>query len=235
VENLLLSLIILIEFVLVVTTSAPLFLANRFRKSPNLGIGVWFGLFFSAMIAGFISVGIAGFSILLTWRSLSTQESIWVILAGSIAPWLLLAFAGVLLALGNQKLEPMFQKRAEIDLLSQLAPREIMKFHKARVFELEVPGFYALSRNYDIYVSKAVFKLTQKQQEAILWHEYGHIRLGHQNLKRITNLVLQLSSWFAVSRGFAYEVAKLCELAADKYALKRVYSKDLYEARKLFS
>lgn len=233
-DNLLLLLIVLIEYVLVVTTSAPLFLANRFRKSPNLGIGVWFGLFFSAMIAGVMSLGIATYSIFATWQSIRESDSLWLTLAGSVAPWLLLAFAGVLLALGNQKLEPMFQKRAELDLLSQLAPREIMTFHKARVFELEVPGFYALSRGYQIYVSKAVFKLSEKQQNAILWHEYGHIRLNHELLKRITNFVLQLSSWFAVSRGFAYEVAKLCELSADKYALKRVYSKDLYEARKLF-
>jgi hypothetical protein len=40
--------------------------------------------------------------------------------------------------------------------------------------------------------------------------------------------------WFAVSRAFSKEVDRLCELAADNYALRKVYSKDLYEARALF-
>lgn len=234
-ENLLLLLIVLIEYVLVVTTSAPLFLANRFRKSPNLGIGIWFGLFFSAMTAGVMALSITVYSVFSTWKSLGQTQDLGFVLAASLAPWLLLAMAGILLALANNRLEPMFQKRSVIDLTASLAPREVMVFHKAKVFELEVPGFYALSKDYKIFVSKAVFALPQKQQDAILWHEYGHLRLGHQNLKLITSFMLQLTTWFAVSRGFAYEVNKLCELSADKYALKRVYSRDLYEARKNFS
>jgi hypothetical protein len=31
-----------------------------------------------------------------------------------------------------------------------------------------------------------------------------------------------------------YEIDRLCELSADKYALHRVYSKDLIEARSKF-
>jgi len=234
VETSIYLLVILIEYVLLVTTSAPFLMANRFTKTPNLGIGIWFALFFSAMVAGIISVGIAAWSIIETYYRLQESQEIWVVLAASIAPWLMLGMAGILLALSNQKLEPMFRAAQEIDLLSKLAVREVETFHKAKVYELDVPGYIGIARDYEIYLSREVFTLPQRQLNAIYWHEYGHIRLGHRRLKRFTNLMMQLAPWFAVSRGFSYEIAKLCELAADQYALKRVYSKDLIEARRLF-
>ncbi len=227
-------LLVLIEYVLLVSTAAPFILVNRFSKTPNLGIAVWFLLFFSAMAAAITAVGIATWSIIETYYLLQTATDLWLILAVSIAPWLMLALAGILLALSNQRLEPLFRAAKQFDQLAQLARREVESFHKAKVYELEVPGYIALTKGYAIYLSKAVFDLPDKQLAAILWHEYGHIRLKHQRLKRITNLMMQLTPWFVVSRGFAFEVAKLCEIAADKYALKRVYSKDLSEARAHF-
>lgn len=228
-------LLVLIEYVLLVSTAAPFILVNRFSKTPNLGIAIWFLLFFSAMASAITAMGIAAWSIIETYYLLQTATDLWLILAASIAPWLMLAFAGILLALSNQKLEPLFRAAKQFDQLAQLARREVESFHKAKVYELEIPGFLALTKGYAIYLSKAVFDLPEKQLNAILWHEYGHIRLKHQRLKRFTNLMMQLTPWFVVSRGFAFEVAKLCEIAADRYALKRVYSKDLVEARQHFN
>lgn len=228
-------LLVLIEYVLLVSTAAPFILVNRFSKVPNLGIAIWFLLFFSAMASAITAVGIAAWSIIETYYLLQTATDLWLILAASIAPWLMLAFAGILLALSNQKLEPLFRAAKQFDQLAQLARREVESFHKAKVYELEIPGFLALTKGYAIYLSKDVFDLPEKQLNAILWHEYGHIRLKHQRLKRFTNLMMQLTPWFVVSRGFAFEVAKLCEIAADRYALKRVYSKDLVEARQHFN
>lgn len=228
-------LVVLIEYLLLVTTSAPFLLANRFRKAPEIGIGVWLALFFSAMLAGFWAVGIATWSVIETYSRLQDGGDIWFILGASFAPWVMLGLAGILLALSNQRLEPMFQAAREFDLLSQLTVREVESFKKAKVYELDVPGFIAITRDHNIYLSTEVFKLPLRQYQAVLWHEYGHIRLKHQRLKRFTNLMMQLAPWFAVSRGFSYEIAKLCELAADNYALRKVYSKDLIEARKLFA
>ena len=227
-------LVVLIEYLLLVTTSAPLLLANRFSKFPNLGIAVWFFLFFTAMAAALSAFGIAAWSIIETYYLLQSSTDIWLILAASFAPWVMLAFAGILLALSNQKLEPLFQAAKEFDDLARLARREVESFHKAKVYELELPGYFAMTKGYEIYLSKAVFDLPERQLNAVLWHEYGHIRLRHNSLKRFTRLMMQLAPWFAVSRGFSYEVAKLCEIAADRYALKRVYSKDLVEARQHF-
>ena len=228
-------LLVLIEYVLLVSTAAPFILVNRFTKTPSVGIAVWFTLFFTAMAAAVLAVGIAVWSIVETYLLLQTKTDIWLILAVSFAPWLLLAFAGILLALSNQRLEPLFRAAKEFDQLAQLARREVEAFHRAKVYELEIPGFIALTKGYQIYLSRAVFDLPEQQLNAVLWHEYGHIRLGHQRLKRITHLMMQLTPWFVVSKAFNAEVARLCETSADKYALKRDYSKDLAEARAHFS
>ena len=228
-------LLVLVEYVLLVSTAAPFVLVNRFGKHPSLGIAIWFTLFFTAMAAAILALGIAAWSIIETYYLLQTTTDIWLVLAVSLAPWLLLGFAGILLALSNQKLEPLFRAAKDFDQLAKLARREVETFHTAKVYELEIPGFLAITKSYEIYLSKAVFDLPEQQLKAILWHEYGHIRLGHQRLKRVTHLMMQLTPWFAVSRAFNLEVARLCEVAADKYALKRVYSKDLAEARANFS
>lgn len=226
--------VILIEYVLLVTTAAPMFLVGRFRRIPTFGILVWFLLFFSVVAATAVSLALASWSIFETYLRLQSGESIWFVLLASVAPWALLGFAGILLALANQKLAPLFVQGKKADYLSLIAPRELFKYRRARVYELDVPNYFAFTKDLGIYLTKAAFELPHEQLQAILRHEYGHIKLGHQNLKRITGLAVQLLPWFAVSRAFSKEIERLCEIAADNYALRRVYSKDLFEARKLF-
>ena len=112
--------------------------------------------------------------------------------------------------------------------------RQIMAYRKAQIMELDVPGYFALTRDKQIYLSKAVFELPAKQLTAIMRHEYGHIKLRHQNLKQFAYLIYQLFPWVVASRALVYEIDRLCELSADKYAIYRVYSKDLFEARSKF-
>lgn len=226
--------VILIEYVLFVTTAAPMFLVSRFNKAPNLGIGVWVGLFLSVVIATVLALGLATWSIFETYLRLQTGESIWFTLLASIAPWAMLGFAGILMALANQKLAPLYVQGRKADYLSLLVPREIFKYRRAKVYELDLPGYYAFTKDLGIYMTTASFELPHQQLQAVLRHEYGHIKLGHNNLKKITALAVQLMPWFAVSRAFSKEVDRLCELSADNYALRRVYSKDLFEARRLF-
>lgn len=226
--------VILVEYVLLVTTAAPMFLVGRFSRIPNLGILVWFLLFFSVVLATVVAIALASWSIFETYLRLQAGESIWFVLLASIAPWALLGFAGILLALGNQKLAPLFVQGKKADYLSLIAPRELFKYRRAKVYELDVPNYFAFTKDLGIYLTKAAFELPHEQLQAILRHEYGHIKLGHQNLKRITGLAVQLLPWFAVSRAFSKEVERLCEIAADNYALRRVYSRDLFEARKRF-
>jgi Zn-dependent protease with chaperone function len=228
-------LILLTEWVLLVTVAAPLFFAGRFNKSPNLGLWLWFLSLGSAVAATIAATLIGSYSIFTTWLRLREGQDIFFTLAASIAPWLLMGFAGILIALANQRLAPMFDlaKRYQ-PRLSEVA-RQISKYRRATVYELEVPGFVAITKDNGIYLSEAVFELPAKQLEAILRHEYGHIKLGHERVKAFAYGVYQLLPWFAASRALVFEVDRLVELSADKYALKRVYSKDLAEARAHFS
>jgi Zn-dependent protease with chaperone function len=235
VETSLYLLILLSEWVLLVTVSAPLFFAGRFKRAPNLGLWLWFLSLGTAVLASAAAIALAAWSIFSTWRALQQDQDLWFVLAASVAPWLLLGFTGILLALANQRLAPLF------DVATRYAPqlehlaRQISQYRMATVYELDVPGYLAITRDKNIYLSKAVFELPAKQLEAILRHEYGHIKLGHERVKSFAYLVYQLFPWFAASRALVFEVDKLVELSADKYALKRVYSKDLAEARARFS
>ena len=233
-ETPLFLLILLIEWVMLVTVAAPLFFAGRFDKTPNIGIWLWFTVLISAVLATAISLVIATVSIFTTWQNLSAGQNLGITLLASFAPWVLLGAAGILLALANQRLAPLFAIRDKLDPLTNLMARQIMAYRKAQIMELDVPGYFALTRDKQIYLSKAVFELPAKQLTAIMRHEYGHIKLRHQNLKQFAYLIYQLFPWVVASRALVYEIDRLCELSADKYALHRVYSKDLFEARSKF-
>ena len=227
-------LIALIELVLLVTVAAPMFYAGRFRKTPNLGIFLWFGALVSSMIAAVLAIGIACYFVFDTYNSLQQGDDPVLLVLISFAPWLLLGVAGILMAIANQRLAPLFEVTPELGSMEDLGARYVRDYKKARVLELEIPGYFALTRDKDIYLSSAAHALPQRQLEAILRHEYGHIRLHHQLLKRFAYLIYQLLPWVVASRALKREIDVLCELAADNYALKKVYSKDLYSARRLF-
>ena len=220
---------------MLVTIAAPLFFAGRFDSHPDIGMALWFISLLAAMLATVGAVGIASWSIFETWLRLSESADLGFTLAASVAPWLLLAVAGILMALVNQRLAPLFQVASEIDVLAHQISRAVTTHRGVPVIELDLPGYFAVTRNKKIYLSKAAFKLPQRQLDAVLRHEMGHIKLHHESLKRCAYLIYQLLPWVAAARALRYEVDRLCELSADKYALRKVYSKDLHEARRLFT
>ena len=219
-------LILLIEWVMLVTVAAPMFFAGRFNKAPNIGVWLWFTVLISAVLATTVSVVIATVSIFTTWQNLAAGQHLGITLLASFAPWVLLGAAGILLALANQRLAPLFAIGVKLDPLADRTARQIM--------ELAVPGCFALTRDKQIYLSKAVFELPARQLAAIMRHEYGHIKFRHQNLKQFAYLIYRLFPWLVASRALVYETDRLLELSADKYAIYRVYSKDLIEARSKF-
>ena len=228
-------LIILIEWVMLITVAGPLFFAGRFNKTPNIGIWFWFTILISAVLATAVSVVIATASIFTTWQNLATGQSLGITLLASFAPWLLLGAAGILLALANQRLAPLFTIMEKQDPLADRTARQIMAYRKAQIMELDVPGYFALTRDKQIYLSKAVFELPAKQLAAIMRQEYGHIKFRHQDLRQFAHLFYRLFPWVVASRALVHEIERLCELSAYKYAIYRVYSKDLIEAKSKFS
>ncbi|NCV36557.1 MAG: hypothetical protein EBW70_00635 [Actinobacteria bacterium] len=212
-ENNLYLLILLLEWVLLVTIAAPMFFAGRFRGAPTLGI--------SSILATVGAFGLASYSVFTTYQNLQAESDLGFVLIASFAPWVLLGLAGILIAVGNQRLAPLFEVSPELGDMESLGGRYIMNYRRARIVELEIPGYFALTRAKTIYLSKAVFELPSKQLDAILRHEYGHIKLRHGLIKKLAYLIYQLMPWVVASRALKREVDVLCELAADNYALER--------------
>ncbi len=230
----LLGLVLLLELALAISTAAPLALSGKFQANPNLGIAIWFSLLLTSVVAIFGALIIAFASVFQSYFSLQAGEDLGQILLVSFAPWVLLGFAGVLMAITNLRLAPYFQS-IESDLdLGRLSKSTGIEFEGVQIRELFVPGYLAITQSGVIYLSSAALALEDQKLNAILWHEYGHIRLGHHVLKTVSAFALTVAPWFLVSRVFNFELARLCELAADRYALKRVDHKVISEARGLF-
>ena len=228
-----------IEWIILVTTLAPLLLPKRFDARPQLGIAVWFATFLSAGLASLLAVGIAIWAYSDTLIALNSNaigdEKWYLALIVSFAPWLALAIGGITLALINIKLEPMFEAAREIVPLLDLGKQPLLNFMGTPVSVVQLPFAYALATNREIIISQfAVDHLSKDELDAVLWHELGHVKSKHFALKKLARLIGTLSSRLAASRLIVAEAERLCEISADNYALKKVTAPTLRLARKLF-
>ena len=103
-SNLLVAIPLLIEWVLVVTIATPFALVNnRFVYAhPRFGLTLWFTAFTTSALALLTALGLAVWSIFDTYATLQTVSGaadFWPSIASSFAPWLLLAFGGIMMAL----------------------------------------------------------------------------------------------------------------------------------------
>lgn len=229
-----------IEWVILVTTLAPHVFVGRFANRPNLGIAIWFAAFLSAGIATLIAVGISIWGYAHTFNSLNDSElgssSWWLALLLSFAPWITLALGGISLALVNQRLEPIIQTAKDVQPLLNLSKVPLMNFFGVPVSTVEVPFAYAFATSKEILLSKFVVDhLSKTELDAVLWHEYYHVRKYHFWLKRLARLIRVLSPRIAASRALVTEVEKLIEISADAFASSKTNRPTVELARKLFS
>ena len=229
-----------LEWIILVTTLAPMVLPKRFDSRPQLGIAIWFSTFLSAGVATVLAIASAIWAYSDTLIALNSNEfgneNWYLALIVSFGPWLALAVGGITLALINIKLEPMFESAREIVPLLDLGKKPLMNFMGTPVAVVQLPFAYALATNREILISQfALDHLSKNELDAVLWHELGHVKYKHFALKRLARLIAALSSRLAASRAMVAEVERLCELAADKYALKKVTAPTLRLARKLFT
>ncbi len=230
----LIGILLLVELVLLISTAAPLSLSGRFNQAPNLGIGIWFLLFFTALVATLAALLIAIGFVFRSYFELQSGRGLLETLAISFAPWLLLGFGGVLLAITNLRLAPYFEARNQNLDLDSLATKHFEEFEGVLVRELALPGYFAIAQRNQIFLSTQALRLPIEQKQAVLWHELGHLKLGHLRLKAVSAFALTVAPWFLVSKVFDYELRRLCERAADNYALRKVDVSALKAARRLF-
>lgn len=228
-----------IEWVIVVTTLAPIFLTNKFRNAPQLGIAIWFAAFLSAGVATLSVLALSVWAYFDTLTALNADvlgsASWFAALIVSFAPWVALAVGGISLALINSRIEPLVANAKEIAPIIAMTKQPLMHFMGVRVYQVELPFAFALASNRDILISTFVKEhLSQNELDAVLWHELGHVKQKHFALKRLARLIRVLSPKLAASRALLNEIEILCEISADKFALKKVNAPTLKLARSLF-
>ena len=165
-SNLLVAIPLLIEWVLVVTIATPFALVNnRFVYAhPRFGLTLWFTAFTTSALALLTALGLAVWSIFDTYATLQTASGaadFWPSIASSFAPWLLLAFGGISLALITQRLEPLGS-------LDATAPTSItggstLRLHRGvRVVVVEIPVVLAFSLGRSITSTDAQIVVTRQ-------------------------------------------------------------------------
>ena len=227
-----------LEWVIVASTIAPLWL-GMFSKRPKLGIAMWLLLFFSAAVATGVAAALAVWGVIDNFNNLEQhRQNLPLTIAFSLAPWLLFALAGVAINLINLKLEPIIQRFKAVLTSPSLPARPYKKFQKVpvEIIQLEALAAFSTDRpNRRILLSSmAVNELSEPELEAVLWHEYAHLRMGHPLLKRLVRLVATLTGFVKASKVMNHEVDRLCELAADDFALKHVDAALLASVRSKF-
>lgn len=236
----------LLELALLITTLAPLLLPGRMRNRPTLGIFAWVTLLASSLAATAAALGLAVWSVVQAWFDLSApaqpidDSRRWqIVVLANFGPWILLALAGITFALINLRLEPHLTAAREAHPRIMAATKRIGEFKGVEYRSVASPAFISftttLGRDQVIVLSTAALdSLSAEELDAVLWHEFAHIRLGHNRLKRSLGLFANLTSRFLASRVMAREIELLCELAADRYAQKHTNHQVLLAARAKF-
>jgi Zn-dependent protease with chaperone function len=230
---------IAVEWVILVTTAAPLLLVGRFDKNPRLGLTVWFASFLSSGLATVLAIGVAVASIFETYVKLAANpvgSSGWLATLGiSFAPWFILAISGIALALTNQRLEPILASAREVSPMIDAALRPWMKFQGYQVTRIELPiMFAAVARGKILISTTAARTLRESELHAVFWHEIGHLRGNHNELKQLAGFVRSLAPWLVASQALVNEVNRLSEIDADRFALRNVEQELLSATRSKF-
>ncbi|MEN9606327.1 MAG: hypothetical protein RL605_155 [Actinomycetota bacterium] len=236
-----------VEWVILVTSLVPLLARNRENRHPNIAIFSLFAALTSAVLASLLALAIAVQYVVELWQKLNatspaerdiseTLQSV----AVSFAPWLLLAIAGITIALINLRLEPQIQaaREAHPQLAQLLTPAG--RFAGREYFSVAANAYLSFTTKLDgrqvIVISNAALaSLTEEELAAVLWHELAHIRLGHHRFKVMAQLLEAITPRIAASKTLVVELARLSEVAADNYAAKHVTRELLEKARALFA
>lgn len=229
-----------IELTVLITTIAPPALSGRFDRRPNLGIAIWLSSFLIAFLSTLTALIIAVWSVFDTWRELEAHsQPLWHTVVFSLAPWLILGLAGISMALVAQKLDSVFEARRSDAFARDLPSAPLLNFHGLEVRIIEVSAWVAFTKGFGsrarTYVSRGVYAgLDPQAFEALLWHERAHALHWHNAIKGVVSLIRHLGGIMLASRVLSAEVDRLCELAADLSAGRRVGIPAVEQARSHF-
>lgn len=229
-------LIVALELLVAITIWAPAALPGGFARRPQLGIVVWLSSFILATILLAVAATVTLWLVVTEYRELSTVDlastDLGRVLAVSFAPWVLLALAGISIALANRRLHI---REDVAGLTSRLAvASQGFKWQGVEVLVAPLPVPLAGVIGRKIVISNAVDAMAPTLREAVLWHELAHIRLGHSAVRNLARLVARLLPGLSAATAMRAELDRLSELAADVWAAERCDPTALAAARQQF-
>lgn len=227
-----------LEWVVIASTIAPLWL-GLFTKRPRFGIAAWLMLFVSAIVATSTAIIVAIWSVFDNFSSLEQdRQDLFLTIVFSLLPWLLFAMAGIAINLINLKIDPIVAKFKRLFSSPVLPGKLIRTFEGVPVEVVEIDAVFAIALSKPsrriLVSSGAVHSLSEGQLVAVLWHELGHLKARHNGIRRFVRVVETLTGFVRASKVMSHEVDRLCEVAADQFAAKRVDVAVLKSARAKF-
>jgi Zn-dependent protease with chaperone function len=207
---------------------------------PRFGIFAWLALFLSAIAATVTALIVSIWSVIENFVNLEQhRQNLFLTIVYSVLPWLLFAMAGIAINLINIKIDPLVSKFKQLFAEPVLPAKQVRTFEGVSVQVIEIDAFFALAvakPSKKILLSRgATENLTEEQLEAVLWHELGHLKARHNGLRRFVRIVEALTGFVRASKVMSHEIDRLCEVAADNYAAKRVPESVLKQARAKFA
>ncbi|MEY4450312.1 MAG: hypothetical protein RLZZ304_687 [Actinomycetota bacterium] len=235
-----------VEWVILVTSLVPLVGWRGGNKHPNIAIFALFAALASAIVAALTAMVLAAFSVADLWTALAAEPvsehdagTVVRALFAAMAPWALLALAGITIAIVNLRIEPALQAARELHPRLEAAITPAADFQGVATGIVRAPAVLSFTtrtagRATILLSSRAIDVLTDAEREAVLWHELGHIRGRHNALKLVAQALRQVAPRIAASAVLVDRLETLCEVAADNFAAKHVNRQTLMTARAKF-
>ncbi|MGP3684237.1 M56 family metallopeptidase [Streptomyces sp. IBSNAI002] len=138
---------------------------------------------------------------------------------------LLLLASATMGALAARRLVAARREEARVRLLADALGSDGLDGHDGvRVLEHDAPTAFCIPggrHGSRIVVSRgALGTLTGNELAAAIAHERGHLHLGHHRKILLADVVTAAFGWCGMLRGYAHQVRRLSEMAADDHAAR---------------
>lgn len=198
---------------------------------PKLALSLWFTAFFTGCALIFNAL----FALILPSLDAANISTVTESLILTGAAWGALAIVGGVIAIVSQIDEPMqrAQDRERIALAQAALNIEdrpgftLVQVESDSPFACAVPGHGAQI----MYSTALESLLSPPELQAVIAHEYAHLRGSHPRLMRIASVCARLlPNWLPAGREFKRATALLIELIADDTAGKQAGAANLANA-----
>lgn len=193
-------------------------------RFPRIALAGWLTAFW----LGVLSLITAVISAVYLSMIAGENYAIWWNIAVTVTGWLSLLLTGAAIALLLKLNETLAENRRE--LIRNLASQQVTDLQVVEpnfpiiIYGSDEISAYAVGgRDPKIFVSSALISLVKPEHlQAILAHEYAHIRLKHDGIRRIIEINASSLPFVKSGQKLRQAVSLLIELIADDAAARQV-------------